>query len=127
MELHLQEEYLRKLLDAWELTYKKGQMSFWILFTLSQGASDVQNLQQKIKVQSNEQIQFDEQSLYRSLRRFYETELVDFVLIDGQKGPQRKEYMLTGIGLELLKLFLQRNFQFLLDADFQKHLKTLTQ
>lgn len=127
MELHLQEEYLRKLLDAWELTYKKGQMSFWILFTLSQGASDVQNLQQKIKVQSNEQIQFDEQSLYRSLRRFYETELVDFVLIDGQKGPQRKEYMLTGIGLELLKLFLQRNFHFLLDADFQKHLKTLTQ
>lgn len=127
MELHVQEEYLRKLLDAWELTYKKGQMSFWILFTLSQGASDVQNLQQKIKVQSNEQIQFDEQSLYRSLRRFYETELVDFVLIDGQKGPQRKEYMLTGIGLELLKLFLQRNFQFLLDADFQKHLKTLTQ
>lgn len=127
MELHLQAEYLRKLLGAWELTYKKGQMSFWILFTLSQGASDVQNLQQKIKVQSNEQIQFDEQSLYRSLRRFYETELVDFVLIDGQKGPQRKEYMLTGIGLELLKLFLQRNFQFLLDADFQKHLKTLTQ
>lgn len=127
MELHLQAEYLRKLLDAWELTYKKGQMSFWILFTLSQGASDVQNLQQKIKVQSNEQIQFDEQSLYRSLRRFYETELVDFVLIDGQKGPQRKEYMLTGIGLELLKLFLQRNFHFLLDADFQKHLKTLTQ
>lgn len=127
MELHVQEEYLRKLLDAWELTYKKGQMSFWILFTLSQGASDVQNLQQKIKIQSNEQIQFDEQSLYRSLRRFYETELVDFVLIDGQKGPQRKEYMLTGIGLELLKLFLQRNFQFLLDADFQKHLKTLTQ
>ncbi|MBL7753524.1 MAG: PadR family transcriptional regulator [Chitinophagaceae bacterium] len=127
MELHVQEEYLRKLLDAWELTYKKGQMSFWILFTLSQGASDVQNLQQKIKIQSNEQIQFDEQSLYRSLRRFYETELVDFVLIDGQKGPKRKEYMLTGIGLELLKLFLHRNFQFLLDADFQKHLKTLTQ
>lgn len=127
MGIDVQSDYRNKLLDAWELTYKKGQMSFWILFTLSHSDCDVQSLQQHIRSLSNNQIQFDEQSLYRSLRRFYETELVDFDLIDGQKGPQRKVYKLTILGLQLLKQFLQRNFKFMLDSDFQNHLRFLTQ
>lgn len=125
MAIGKQTDYLNKLLDAWELTYKKGQMSFWILFTLSRSECDVQLLQRNIQNLSKDQIQFDEQSLYRSLRRFYDTELVDFQFVVGQKGPQRKVYKLTELGLELLKRFLQRNFLFMIDSEIQEQMKHL--
>ena len=54
---------------------------------------------------------FDEQSIYRALRKYYDVELVDFELHDSERGPQRKYYSLTKIGTSVLKQFIERNIK----------------
>lgn len=109
------------LLAAWEDTYKKGQLTLWIFLSLKDGPKYVSELQESIAGFSNGTIRAEEQSLYRTLRKFYHLKMVDFSSGKGHKGPDRKYYQLTPLGLSLLKSFVERNILLF----FEEPLKSL--
>ena len=98
-----------ELLSAWEETYKKGQLTLWIFLSLKEGPKYVTQLQDSIEIFSKGTIRAEEQSLYRTLRKFYHLKMVDFSSGKGHKGPDRKYYHLTPLGLSLLHDFVERN------------------
>ena len=98
-----------ELLNAWEETYKKGQLTLWIFLALKEGPKYVNELQETIERFSNGTIRAEEQSLYRTLRKFYHLKMVDFSSGKGHKGPDRKYYHLTPLGKSLLQSFIERN------------------
>jgi DNA-binding PadR family transcriptional regulator len=98
-----------ELLSAWEETYKKGQLTLWIFLSLKEGPKYVTQLQDSIEIFSKGTIRAEEQSLYRTLRKFYHLKMVDFSSGKGHKGPDRKYYHLTPLGLSLLNTFVERN------------------
>jgi len=110
-----------ELLNAWEETYKKGQLTLWIFLALKEGPKYVTELQESIEKFSRGTIRAEEQSLYRTLRKFYHLKMVDFSSGKGNKGPERKYYQLTPLGQELLKSFIERNVLLF----FEEPLKTL--
>lgn len=103
------EEIQEELLNAWEETYKKGQLTLWIFLSLKEGPKYVTQLQDSIEIFSKGTIRAEEQSLYRTLRKFYHLKMVDFSSRKGHKGPDRKYYHLTPLGLSLLHDFVERN------------------
>ena len=98
-----------ELLNAWEETYKKGQLTLWIFLALKEGPKYVNELQETIGLFSKGTIRAEEQSLYRTLRKFYHLKMVDFSTGKGHKGPDRKYYHLTPLGQSLLQSFIERN------------------
>lgn len=98
-----------ELLNAWEETYKKGQLTLWIFLALKEGPKYVNELQETIELFSKGTIRAEEQSLYRTLRKFYHLKMVDFSSGKGHKGPDRKYYHLTPLGQSLLHSFIERN------------------
>lgn len=104
-----------ELLVIWEDTYKKGQLTFWLFLALKNGEKYVEEIQNFIQEFSEKTISYDEQSLYRSLRKFQHLEIVEYSLKPGKSGPERKYYRLTPSGLELFEKFIERNI-FLLQA-----------
>lgn len=109
------------LLSAWEETYKKGQLTLWIFLSLKEGPKYVTQLQESINRFSKGTIRAEEQSLYRTLRKFYHLKMVDFSSGKGHKGPDRKYYHLTALGQSLLQSFVERNILLF----FEKPLKEL--
>ncbi len=103
------EKMHEELLVAWEETYKKGQLTLWIFLSLKEGPKYVTQLQESIGKFSKGTIRAEEQSLYRTLRKFYHLKMVDFSVGKGHKGPERKYYQLTPLGQSLLKSFIERN------------------
>lgn len=99
----------KELLNAWEETYKKGQLTLWIFLALKEGPKYVNELQETIDRFSKGTIRAEEQSLYRTLRKFYHLKMVDFSSGKGHKGPDRKYYHLTPLGQSLLQSFIERN------------------
>lgn len=106
-------KYKAALLTSWEETYKKGQLTFWLLLALRDKPLYVSEIKDFIESATNGTISCEEQSIYRSLRKYYDLEIVDYELRQGQKGPDRKYYFLTKIGKELLHEFTQRNISIL--------------
>ena len=98
-----------ELLNAWEETYKKGQLTLWIFLALKEGPKYVNELQETIELFSKGTIRAEEQSLYRTLRKFYHLKMVDYSSGKGHKGPDRKYYHLTPLGQSLLQSFIERN------------------
>ena len=98
-----------ELLNAWEETYKKGQLTLWIFLSLKEGPKYVTQLQESITSFSKGTISAEEQSLYRTLRKFYHLKMVDFSSGKGHKGPDRKYYHLTPLGQSILTSFVERN------------------
>lgn len=110
--MNLEDEiYFDKLLEGWEETYKKGQLTFWILLSLYDGPLYPDEIKAKIAGISEGSIMCEEQSLYRALRKFYDAEIVNFELREGNKGPNRKYYCLSGMGRRLLETFVSRNIK----------------
>ena len=99
----------KELLSAWEETYKKGQLTLWIFLSLKEGPKYVSGLQESIERFSKGTIHAEEQSLYRTLRKYYHLKMVDYSAGKGHKGPDRKYYHLTPLGESLLKSFVDRN------------------
>jgi DNA-binding PadR family transcriptional regulator len=99
----------QELLSAWEETYKKGQLTLWIFLALKEGPKYVSGLQESIERFSKSTIRAEEQSLYRTLRKFYHLKMVDYTAGKGNKGPDRKYYHLTPLGDSLLQSFVERN------------------
>ena len=70
--------YKTKLLTNWEETYKKGQLTFWILLTLKDKPIYVSEIKDFIKSITNGTISCEDQSVYRALRKYYDLEIVDY-------------------------------------------------
>jgi len=103
--------YINDLLQTWEETYKKGQLTLWLLMALRDRPRYATEVREYIHSNAGGIIGCEEQSVYRSLRKFYDLEILDFELRDGNSGPSRKYYFLTEIGRELLKTFIERNIK----------------
>jgi len=109
-----------ELLGAWEETYKKGQLTLWIFLSLKEGPKYVSGLQEAIKRFSKDTIHAEEQSLYRTLRKYYHLKMVDYSAGKGHKGPDRKYYHLTPLGESLLQSFVERNILLFFDEPLRK-------
>jgi len=105
------QEYSELILTSWEQAFHKGQLTFWILVGLKESPKCLEEIQLFIKENTKGVVVFDEQSIYRALRKYYDVELVDFELRDSERGPQRKYYALTKIGSGVLKQFIERNIK----------------
>lgn len=112
---------LSELLSAWEETYKKGQLTLWIFLSLKDGKKYVDEIKSFVEEQSNHTMTCESQSLYRNLRKYQHVGVVDFETGEGNKGPERKYYFLTSLGLELLNSFIERN----INLFFSKQIKNL--
>ena len=103
--------YDTELLTAWEETYKKGQLSFWMLLSIHSQSRYVEEIQECIKELTNGYIDCEHQSIYRSLRKFHKLEIVDF---------------LTKLGKKLLREFTARNINIFYDKKIKNLLKEIT-
>lgn len=112
---------LSELLSAWEETYKKGQLTLWIFLSLKDGKKYVDEIKSFVEEQSSHTMTCESQSLYRNLRKYQHVGVVDFETGEGNKGPERKYYFLTDLGLELLNSFIERN----INLFFSKQIKNL--
>ncbi|NMC57998.1 MAG: PadR family transcriptional regulator [Candidatus Methanofastidiosa archaeon] len=112
---------LSELLSAWEETYKKGQLTLWIFLSLKDGKKYVDEIKSFVEEQSNHTMTCESQSLYRNLRKYQHIGVVDFETGEGNKGPERKYYFLTELGIELLNNFIERN----INLFFSKQIKNL--
>ncbi len=112
---------LSELLSAWEETYKKGQLTLWIFLSLKDGKKYVDEIKSFVEVQSNHTMTCESQSLYRNLRKYQHVGVVDFETGEGNKGPERKYYFLTELGIELLNNFIERN----INLFFSEQIKNL--
>ena len=111
------------LLNSWEETYKKGQLTLWIFLSLKDGDKYVGEIKSFIENMSYNTISCEEQSIYRSLRKYLHLGIVEFNLKEGNKGPERKYYKLTELGDNLLKQFIERNINLFYDEKIKKLLK----
>lgn len=113
-------KYQQELLDAWEETYKKGQLSFWLFLALKEGEKYADEILTFIGAATRGALRCEEQSLYRTLRKYRELGMVDFRTGPGSGGPERKYYFLTPLGNELLRRFTDRNISLFYDPEIQR-------
>lgn len=113
-----------ELLNAWEETYKKGQLTLWVFLALKEGPKYVPEIRKFISENSENTISCEEQSLYRTLRKFHHLDMIDYSKAPGNKGPDRKYYTLTKMGAEILNDFISRNIQLFFKDNIKKLLKT---
>ena len=112
------------LLEAWEETYKKGQLTFWIFLGLKERERYVDEIGAFIRETTNGTLSCEDQSLYRTLRKYRDLGMVDYRTGPGEGGPERKYYFLTPLGKELLKEFTSRNIQLFYSPQIQKLIKS---
>ncbi|MBQ8736889.1 MAG: PadR family transcriptional regulator [Bacteroidaceae bacterium] len=102
---------INELLNAWEETYKKGQLTFWVFLGLKEGKKCVEEIKEFVENMSDGSMSCEEQSLYRNLRKFLNLGIVAYECKRVSKGPDRKYYYLTDVGKELFQLFVERNIK----------------
>ena len=100
---------IEELLNAWEETYKKGQLTLWVFLALKEGNKCMEDIKEFVERMSEGAMSCEEQSLYRNLRKFQHLEIVAYESRKVSKGPDRKYYYLTEMGEELFKRFVERN------------------
>jgi PadR family transcriptional regulator, regulatory protein PadR len=117
------DKYTEKLLSGWEETYKKGQLTFWLLLSIREERKYLDEIIEFVKKSTKGTISCEEQSVYRAFRKFYDAEIVDFEYREGNKGPDRKYYFLTPIGKELLEQFINRNMLIFYEPEIASKLR----
>jgi PadR family transcriptional regulator len=115
-------KYEMQLLEGWEDVYKRGQLTLWIMLALKDGPKYMADIKSYIESQTQNAVTADDQSMYRALRRYTEAEMVTFVNEAAQKGPDRKVYELTDIGIHVLEQFVIRNLHGLMQQSIVKTL-----
>lgn len=115
----MKKSYEQKVLANWESIYQQGLLTFWIFIALKDQKLVVGELKERVSELTNGTYNTSEQSLYRSLRKFYELELVNYEEIENDLGPKRKLYSLSDTGLEILKEFSNRNIKLFLQPEVQ--------
>ena len=102
-------QIIDELLNAWEETYKKGQLTFWVFLALKESSKCVEEIKEFVEKTSDGAMCCEEQSLYRNLRKFQNLGIVSYDSKRVSKGPDRKYYYLTDMGKELFGRFVERN------------------
>ena len=74
---------LNEMLSAWEETYKKGQLTFWIFLSLKEGRKYVDEIKTFVEEGSGNTMSCESQSLYRTLRKFQHIGVVSFETGEG--------------------------------------------
>lgn len=92
----------QQFLNDWEDVYKKGIVTFWVLFHLSQATLDARRVCELLE-QGDTSI--NEHSIYRLLRRLYDVGLIDQSHSEGRN----KFYTLSLKGSKILTVFMARN------------------
>jgi DNA-binding PadR family transcriptional regulator len=123
----MDEQTLQPLLEQWESVYKKGLLTFWLLLMLHERPMYVFEMGQELDGISQGTVTADEKSLYRALRRFEATGLVESTWQPSDVGPARRYYHLTDLGTELLRRFVQRNILIFQDPAVAAGLNRLLQ
>ncbi|HSW78704.1 MAG TPA: PadR family transcriptional regulator [Candidatus Babeliales bacterium] len=116
------DKYERKLLEGWEEVFKKGQLTLWIMLALKDGPKHMSEIKEFIYRATNGSLSADDKSMYRALRRYYDTELVEYEERPGKGGPDLKVYSLSSVGSKVLDAFVKRN---IVDVYFNKKVKEL--
>jgi DNA-binding PadR family transcriptional regulator len=111
--------YIDELLFAWEEVHKRGHLTLWILLALKDGPKHMNEIKEFIAHTTNGTLSVDDKSIYRALRRYYDTELVDFTAAPG-KGPDLKVYSLAPIGAQVLQRFVERNITLFLQPRIKR-------
>lgn len=112
-------EYEKKVLKNWEEIYKRGQLTFWVLLSLKHSSKYMSEIKLWLKKFTNDTIQAEDRSLYRTLQRFYDIELVEFEMKSSKKGPDQKVYSLTELGKSVLEQFIDRNIKIFFNDDIK--------
>lgn len=119
--------YSEQVVEAWEESYKKGLLTFWILLALHRGPKHVRQIKQYIEEEIPTNLTVDEKSLYRSITRFKKMDLLtsgDVPSVNG--GPALKVYTLAPSGEQALRLFFKRNIaDVFLSKEFMNESKEL--
>lgn len=119
-------QYEQTLLTGWEDTYKKGQLTFWILFSLVGQSRYMNDIKDKIHQLTNSTLSADDQSMYRALRRLCGADLIEYIRTPSTSGPDLKMYSLTETGKNVLRAFTERNIASVYySTRVKKQLKTL--
>jgi DNA-binding PadR family transcriptional regulator len=118
------ENYEDILLEGWESVYRKSQLSLLILLALKDGSKHVGQIKQFIADATQGRQSTDEQSMYRTLRRFKDADMVVYVEIESDGGPKKKLYSLTELGTAILRRFLHRN---IIDFLYRPHIRQLVE
>ncbi len=104
------DKYEQKLLQAWEDVHKQGQLTMWIMLALKDGPKYMAEIRQFILNATKHRISADDKSLYRALRRYHDSEMVEFSERPSPGGgPDRKVYALSQVGATVLQNFLKHN------------------
>jgi DNA-binding PadR family transcriptional regulator len=119
--------YSEQVVEAWEETYKKGLLTFWILLALHRGPKHVRQIKHYIEEEIPTNLTVDEKSLYRSITRFKKMNLLTADDIPSQNGgPALKVYSLAPPGDQALRLFYKRNIaNVFLSKEFNDEIKEI--
>lgn len=105
----MEDSYEDKLLFGWEEVFKKSQLTLLILLALKDGPKYMAEVKEFMVGVTNELFQVDDKSVYRALRRYTDSGMVDYSTEPNHAGPDRKLYALTVTGQEVLSKFVLRN------------------
>lgn len=105
----MKDNYKEKVLKDWESVFRQGLLTFWVFLALKQTEQTVAELRERIAELTKGTYQTSEQALYRSLRKYYDLELVDYREIETPGAPKRKLYVLSQMGEDILQDFSTRN------------------
>ena len=115
------------LLEQWETVYKRGLLSFWIMLLLSEREMYAYEMSDAIKALSNGTIVADDNSIYRALKRFGQTGIIDSEKRASESGPSRRYFWLTDSGRTLLQRFTERNILLFQQPAVMKAINHITQ
>lgn len=100
----------QRLLEAWENASKQGQLGFWVLLSLKHSPKYMAMIKDFISSATDDIMTAEENSLYRTLRRFKQAKLVtNYYQPSDNGGPEVKVYKLTESGHSVLSSYLDRN------------------
>ena len=112
--------YEETLLSGWEDVHKMGQLSLWLMLSLKDGPKHMAEIKAFMNEMTDGALTVDDKSIYRALRRYNETELIQIVAARSNSGPDLKVYSLTAIGERVLEQFLTRNIQIFYKPNVRK-------
>lgn len=98
-----------ELLEKWEGNYRKGLLSFWMMMALAERTMYAYEMKEMVETLSLGTMSADENSIYRTLRRFAKNGLVSSEMLPSDQGPPRRYFSLTETGIDLLAAFIERN------------------
>lgn len=100
---------LENLIEALESAYKKGHLTFWVLLSVRDKARYSEEISDFIENESEGYIKPEIMSLYRTLRKLEELNLVSYKNVSSDLGPEKKYFSITDEGLYVLNEFIKKN------------------